>query len=174
MDVCVSGTGIRMHRHQQPLSILPGTGPEPFKPRLQKGNPRHIVGKTKLSTWSPAESLQACVWQEKPAVVQQCPPLELEGPQAMALCRSTTAGGYRRSLAPLHGVPKVHQDGCAVCPGSLQVLPGAGGWCSQPCHQPCHRGGSQFVPSAPSPPRWLLVALACCFINNSRSDALVA
>lgn len=34
--------------------------------------------------------------------------------------------------------------------------------------------GSQFVPSAPSPPRWLLVALACCFINNSRSDALVA
>lgn len=152
MDVCVSGTGIRMHRHQQPLSILPGTGPEPFKPRLQKGNPRHIVGKTKLSTSSPAESLQACVWQEKPAVVQQCPPLELEGPQAMALCRSTTAGGYRRSLAPLHGVPKVHQDGCAVCPGSLQVLPGAGGWCSRPCHQPCHCGGGQPVcPISPLP-----------------------
>lgn len=100
--VSVQGSVCARHRHQDaqvPTAPFNLTQPRPgaFKPCLQKENPRDVVGKKKLRTspLEPCASLQACVWQEKPALAQQCPPLELEGPQAMALCRGTAAGGYR-------------------------------------------------------------------------------
>lgn len=122
------------HRHQDaqvPTAPFNLTRPRPgaFKPCLQKENPRDVVGKKKLSTspLEPCESVQACVWQEKPALAQQCPPLELEGPQAMALCRSTAAGGYSGDPS----APSWNSQGAPgrVCslsreqPGSLQMLP---------------------------------------------------
>lgn len=136
---CVPGTGIRMHRQHQPLSILPGTGPEPFKPCLQKRNLRDVVGKKKLSTSPPRT------------------PLSVSGLCAAGAASCGPAVPASRAGGPI---------GMAFPRCTRTVLRGAGGWCSRPRRQPRHRGGSQCVHQPPRPPRRLLVALACCSINN--------
>lgn len=70
------------------------------------------------------------------------------------------------------GVPEMHQDGYADCAlGTTLVAFG----CSQAQMrvapilaqtQPI-LGGQPVRPISPPPPHWLLVALACGFINNS-------